>query len=144
MKIDEFMNIFKNCEIINGKITIPSDLHRALEFVKSNYSYNMLKEIIANDKAELGIELIYHLYSSEDEENLFIAITVKDEAASIVDIFPSAQADECEIYDLFGIKFIGNPNLKRLYMPENWEGYPLKKDYVQNDKRLSWNDEECS
>ena len=43
-------------------------------------------------------------------------------------------------YDMFGINFIGNEDLKRLYMPENWEGYPLKKDYRMDDKRLVWND----
>ncbi len=52
---------------------------------------------------------------------------MKDEAESIVDIFDSACADEKEIYDMFGIKFIGNDELKRLYMPEDWEGHPLKK-----------------
>ena len=45
-----------------------------------------------------------------------------------------------EIYDMFGIKFTGNEDLKRLYMPENWEGFPLRKDYVQDDTRLAWND----
>ena len=143
MKIDEFMNLFKNCKIINDKILIASDLHQVLDFVKSNYSYDMLKEIIATDKADEGIELTYHLYSLDDEEDLFISVMVKNEAESVVDIFPSAQADENEIYDLFGINFIGNADLKRLYMPENWQGHPLRKDYIQDDTRLAWNDEEC-
>ena len=55
-------------------------------------------------------------------------------------IFDSAIADEKEIYDLFGVKFIGNPELNRLYMPDSWQGHPLKKDYEENDERLSWND----
>ena len=41
---------------------------------------------------------------------------------------------------LFGKKFNGNSELKRLYMPEAWKGNPLKKDYVEDDERLSWND----
>ncbi len=65
---------------------------------------------------------------------------MKDEAESIVDIFDSACADEKEIYDMFGIKFIGNDELKRLYMPEDWEGHPLKKDYQDSDQRLNWNE----
>ena len=57
-------------------------------------------------------------------------------------IFLSLQfADENEIYDLFGINFKGNENLKRLYMPEDWQGFPLRKDYVQDDTRLCWNDD---
>jgi type IV secretory pathway VirB4 component len=59
--------------------------------------------------------------------------------ASLEDL-DSAVADEKEIYDLFGVKFLGNEELKRLYMPENWQGHPLKKDYVDNDERLNWND----
>jgi hypothetical protein len=48
--------------------------------------------------------------------------------------------DEKEIFDLLGVNFIGNKELKRLYMPETWEGHPLKKDYQENDERLNWND----
>ena len=59
---------------------------------------------------------------------------------TIIDIFDSAIADENEIYDLFGIIFEGNKNLKRLYLPQSWNGHPLKKDYVQNDERLGWNE----
>ena len=69
-----------------------------------------------------------------------ISTFVKEEAESVSSIFDSAVADEKEIYDLFGINFVGNKELKRLYMPEDWEGYPLRKDYVENDERLSWND----
>ena len=140
MNINEFINIFNDSELVDNKIVIKSKLYEAVEFVKNNYSYDILKEIIAIDNKDLGIELIYHLYTTVDEEDLFLSITAKNEIVSIIDLFPSAQADENEIYDLFGIKFIGNKNLKRLYMPEDWEGFPLRKDYVQNETRLAWND----
>ena len=140
MNINEFINIFNDSELVDNKIVIKSKLYEAVEFVKNNYSYDILKEIIAIDNKDLGIELIYHLYTTVDEEDLFLSITAKNEIVSIVDLFPSAQADENEIYDLFGINFIGNKNLKRLYMPEDWEGFPLRKDYVQNETRLAWND----
>jgi len=99
----------------------------------------MLKEIIAADKSEGLTELIYHLYSPEDDEELLFCITVNGEAETISDLFKSAIADEREIYDLFGVKFSGHENLKRLYMPEDWAGFPLRKDYVQDDSRLVWN-----
>lgn len=140
MNINEFINIFNDSELVDNKIVIKSKLYEAVEFVKNNYSYDILKEIIAIDNKDFGIELIYHLYTTVDEEDLFLSITVKNEIVSIVDLFPSAQADENEIYDLFGINFIGNKNLKRLYMPEDWEGFPLRKDYVQDETRLAWND----
>lgn len=140
MNWSEFTRIFSDCVLEGNKIIIQSKLHEVIEFVINQYPYNMLKEITALDKGEEGIELVYHLYSVDDEEDLFISITTKGEVQTVTDIFKSAQADENEIYDMFGIKFIGNENLKRLYMPEDWDGHPLKKDYVEDDTRLAWND----
>ena len=142
MNWKEFLRVFEDCELDGNKIIIKSQLHDVIKFVVENYTYDILKEIIAVDTQEGNTELIYHMYSTADEEDLFLSITVKDEAESIVDIFKSAQADENEIFDLFGVKFLGNENLKRLYMPEDWKGFPLRKDYVQDDTRLAWNDDE--
>lgn len=140
MNWSEFKTIFNNCELKDEKIIIKSDLAKTIDMVKNNYGFDILKEIAAVDKKDEGIELIYRLYSTENEEEVVISILVKDEAESISKIFDSAVADEKEIYDLFGVKFIGNDELKRLYMPESWEGNPLKKDYSQSDERLNWNE----
>lgn len=140
MNINEFVNIFKDCEIVGEKIVIQSDLAKTIEFIKNNYCFNILKEIIAVDNSCDGIELLYRLFSTENDEDMVLSITVANEAESISKIFDSAIADEKEIYDLFGIKFIGNEELERLYMPESWQGHPLRKDYIENDERLRWND----
>lgn len=136
----EINNIFKDSVLVGDKIVIKSQLAETLDFIKKNYGFNILKEIIAIDNQESGIELIYKLYSIEDEENVLISISVDKEIESVSSIFDSAIADEKEIYDLFGINFVGNTELKRLYMPESWKGHPLKKDYVEDDERLRWND----
>jgi len=140
MNIEELKNIFSECELNENKICIKNNLHIIIDFIKNNYSFKMLKSITAIDLGN-EIELLYNLYSIENDENIIISIKVLNEAESIIDIFDSAKADENEIYDLFGINFIGNDNLKRLYMPENWDGFPLRKDYIQNDTRLAWNDD---
>ena len=140
MNINELKNILGECELNGEKIVVKSDLLKTVEFIKNNYGFNVLKEIVATDNKEKGIELIYRLFSVENEEEVLVSISVKDEAESVTSIFDSATADEKEIYDLFGVKFIGNKELKRLYMPESWEGHPLKKDYEQKDERLNWND----
>lgn len=140
MNWEEFKNIFGECELNGDKIVIKSNLAKTLEFIRDKYGFGLLKEIIAVDNKENGIELTYHLYSVEDEEDVLVSINVKDEAESVSKLFDSATADEKEIYDLFGVKFIGNDELKRLYMPEGWEGHPLKKDYTETDERLKWND----
>lgn len=140
MNWTEFKNIFEDTEIVGEKLVIKSDLEKTLSFIQDNYHFDMLKSITAFDNKEAGIELVYNLYNIEDEEDLFVSISVKDEAESVSKLFDSAVADEKEIYDLFGVKFLGNDELKRLYMPESWEGHPLKKDYVEKDERLIWND----
>ena len=136
----EFKNIFNDAEIVGEKLVIKSNLAKTLIFIKENYHFDMLKSITAIDNREQGIELIYNILNIEDEENLLVSIAVKEEVESVSKIFDSAMADEKEIYDLFGIRFVGNDELKRLYMPESWEGHPLRKDYVENDERLRWND----
>lgn len=141
MNISELKGIFDNCELIDDKIVVHSDIDKTLEFIRDSYGFDMLKEITATDKKENGIELIYRLYSVENEEEVLISTVVKNETKSVSKIFDSAIADEKEIYDLFGINFLSNEELERLYMPESWKGHPLKKDYEENDERLSWNNE---
>lgn len=140
MDINKFKEIFENTTTIGEKIYIENNLAETVKFVKENYHFDILKEIIAVDNQENGIELIYRLYSAENEEEALLATIVRDEAESVCNIFDSAYADEKEIYDLFGVRFVGNQELKRLYMPEDWKGHPLRKDYMENDERLNWND----
>lgn len=140
MNLDELKNIISECALKDDKIFVENRLHDVIEFLKNDYSYKMLKSITAVDLGD-EIELIYKLFSVEDEEEVLLSINVQNEAESIVDLFESAIADENEIYDMFGIQFIGHEDLKRLYMPENWKGFPLRKDYIQDDTRLAWNDD---
>lgn len=139
MNIEELRNIIGECSTEESKICVKSRIYDVIKFLKNNYSFKMLKSITAVDLGD-EIELLYNLFSVEDEEDVILSIKVRNEAESVADLFESAKADENEIYDMFGIQFIGNEDLKRLYMPENWEGFPLRKDYVQDDTRLAWND----
>lgn len=129
-----------------GKIRVETSyLCELLNFLKNNaqFAFDRLNTIIAID---LGVEvnkfeLIYDLHSVETGQSGRISVLVdrnSPHVPSVVDIFKSAYFDECEIYDLFGIIFDKNPNLKRLLMPKGWIGYPLRKDYEQKDERLKW------
>ena len=140
MDYNKFLEIFSESEILENKISIKSNLREAILFVKGNYNFDILMEIIGNHKDENHIELIYHMFSSINQEDLFISISTEKNIETVSDIFPSSIFDEDEIYDLFGVNFIGHKDLKRLYMPNSWKGHPLRKDYVQDDERLSWND----
>lgn len=121
------------------------DLIFLLEFLKNDekFVFDRLNTIIAVDLGldENKFELIYDLHSLKTGQSGRISVLVDRNAPkvpSIVEIFKSAYFDECEIFDLFGINFDKNPNLKRLLMPKGWVGYPLRKDYKQEDERLSW------
>ena len=140
MNIEALKNIAQDCELIGEKIFVKDNIFNVVDFVKNTYNFDFLKSITAVDNGDSGIELIYRLFNSVDEEEVVISTFVKEEAESVSSIFDSAVADEKEIFDLFGVKFVGNKELKRLYMPESWNGHPLRKDYVNNDERLSWND----
>ena len=124
MNWQEFNNIFKDSELVGEKIIIKTQVAYALDFIKNNYGFEILKEIIAVDNQEEGFELIYKLYSFEDDEDVLISTFVVNEAESVSKIFDSAIADEKEIYDLFGVNCVVNTELKRLYMRKDWEGNP--------------------
>jgi NADH-quinone oxidoreductase subunit C len=121
-----------------------SQLCDLLSFLKNNaeFSFDRLNTIIAVDLGD-DFELIYDLHSVELAEHARISVIINRNSAkvpSIIKVFKSAYFDECEIFDLFGIEFIDNPDLKRLLMPKGWIGHPLRKDYKQTDERLAWNE----
>ena len=82
--------------------------------------------------SELGV--IYHLESTTFRHNIVVKVKTSDRENPIVDtvsdIWLTAEFHEMEVFDFFGIKFNNHPNLKRLFLPAEWEGYPLRKDYV--------------
>jgi len=140
MNLIELKRLYSDWECEGNKVIITKDLASTVALIKDHFGFDILKSITALDCKDDGIELIYTLYSSVNEEDVIVSIKVKNETESVSTIFDSAVADEKEIYDLFGVNFIGNKELTRLYMPEGWQGHPLKKDYEENDERLSWNE----
>jgi NADH-quinone oxidoreductase subunit C len=65
---------------------------------------------------------------------------VDEHVSSLTPVYPAADWHEREAFDLFGIVFDGHPNLKRILMPSDWIGYPMRKDYKVTDPRLVWNE----
>ena len=78
--------------------------------------------------------VVYHLESTTLKHQIVLKTGTLDrekpELDSIVDLFAGAELHENEIFDLFGIVFKGHPNLRRMFMPDDWKGFPLRKDYV--------------
>ena len=96
--------------------------------------FNFLSDLTCVDwyPQEPRFEVIYSLLSHSRKERIRLKVKLAGDDASlesITPIWPAADFFEREVYDLFGVRFLGHPNLRRLMMPENWEGHPLRKDY---------------
>ena len=96
--------------------------------------YNFLSDITCVDwyPAEPRFEVIYHLLSIPKKERVRLKVRVGSSSPvveSLTAVWPGANYFEREIFDLFGVRFSGHPYLRRLLMPEDWEGHPLRKDY---------------
>jgi NADH-quinone oxidoreductase subunit C len=96
--------------------------------------FNYFCDLTAVDwyPSEPRFEVVYHLLSIAKKERVRLKVRLDGSSAaleSVTPIWPSANFYEREVFDLFGIRFTGHPNLKRIMMPDDWEGHPLRKDY---------------
>ena len=109
-----------------------------LSYLKEKEGFDFLTDLTAVDRPadERRFEVIYVLYSFARNEYLRVKARAgihplpphNFQVPSVVSLFPAANWLEREVYDMFGIDFPGHPNLKRILMPEDWEGFPLRKD----------------
>ena len=92
-------------------------------------------------KKENRFEVVYHLYSIRHRHALRLKAEVPENDARIDSVMPvwiGVNWHERECYDLFGIVFAGHPDLRRVLLPEDWEGYPLRKDYPLKGPATEW------
>ncbi len=87
---------------------------------------------------EVGqMEVIYTLYSIPFHVTLHLKVIIdrdKPEVPSLCGIWKTADWHEREAFDLLGVQFVGHPNLTRILLPADWQGHPLRKDYVEQDR----------
>jgi NADH-quinone oxidoreductase subunit C len=82
------------------------------------------------------MEIVYNLYSIPLDHHLMIKVTVtrnKPEVESLCSIWRTANWHEREVFDLFGINFLNHPDLRRILLPADWDGHPMRKDYKHQD-----------
>jgi NADH-quinone oxidoreductase subunit C len=128
--------------VFRGELTIeiaPSAIVEACRFVKETegLEYNFLSDITAVDyylqePAERRFALCYHLYSMLYGRRLRLKVYLPEDEPrlpSVVSVYPAADWEEREAYDMMGILFDGHPKLRRVLMPADWEGHPQRKDY---------------
>jgi NADH-quinone oxidoreductase subunit C len=110
------------------------------QYSRDEERFDYLVDLTAVDwpKREKRFELVLILYSFAKNERLRIKaqLAENEPVPSVESVWPTANWLEREVYDMFGIVFEGHPNLKRLLLPEEWQGHPLRKDYdiLQQDE----------
>jgi len=121
-----------------GEVTTVVPASRLLEilsFLKTDdrTAFNLLADLTAADypKREKRFDVVYHLYSIPRNHRLRLKAQVGEAEAvpSAASLYHAAEWHEREIFDLFGIKFEGHPDLRRILLPDEWQGHPLRKEY---------------
>jgi NADH-quinone oxidoreductase subunit C len=118
-------------------IVVPrSHLRRVAELLAGapDLAFNLLSDVTGVDRfpVEPRFELNYHMISIAHRAALRVRVRVHGSdpvVPSVTQVWPTANWHEREIFDLFGVRFEGHPDLRRILMPEDWEGHPLRKDY---------------
>ncbi|MFZ0661654.1 MAG: NADH-quinone oxidoreductase subunit C [Acidobacteriaceae bacterium] len=115
-------------------ITIAKDQIREAARTVQQAGYNFLEDVTCVDwhPSEPRFHVVYHILSHSMKERVRLVAQVESmdpTIDSIIPVWPSANFYEREVWDLFGVRFNGHPNLRRIMMPDEWQGHPLRKDY---------------
>ncbi len=110
--------------------------------LRDEEKFDMLSDLTAVDwpKREKRFDVVLNLYSFPKNERLRLKVHAADagEVPSVVGVWPAANWPEREAFDMFGIIFSGHPDLKRILLPDEWQGYPLRKDYDILQQDTAW------
>jgi NADH-quinone oxidoreductase subunit C len=127
-----------------GELTLevaPAKITSVCGFLKYDQKFVRLSTVTAVDRypAEPRFELVYHLHSIERKERVRLKCRLRGdhtEIDSVTSVWAGANWYEREVFDLFGIKFLNHPDLRRIMMPDDWKGHPLRKDYPVTGPRV--------
>ena len=120
----------------------PQQIVDICRFLKTERKYERLSSVTGVDRypVEPRFEIIYHLQSVSRNQRLRIKARVGTKTTAEIDsvtgVWRSANWYEREVFDLFGVTFRNHPELKRIMLPDDWEGHPLRKDYPITGNRV--------
>jgi len=120
----------------------PARLVDVMRFLRDDgeCQFDMLTDVTAVDYLgeEPRFEMVYHLYSVPKNKRLRVKARLGEKApeiATLCELWPSANWMEREVWDLYGIRFAGHPDLRRILLYEEFEGHPLRKDYAKEKRQ---------
>ena len=123
----------------------PSEIVAVCAFLKQEQQFNRLSGITAVDwfPVDPRFEVVYLLHSLPRNERLRLKCRVGEEVEidSVTGVWRGAEWYEREVFDLFGIRFRHHPRLRRIMMPENWQGHPLRRDYPTHGHKYDYSGE---
>ena len=120
-------------DFLNATVT-PDELRKLAEYLRSDPEllFDYMFCLTGVDWVT-HLMVIYHLNSTVNNHSMVLKVKIADrenpEVETVSDIWRTAEFHEREVYDLFGIKFKNHPDLRRIFLDEDWEGFPLRKDY---------------
>jgi NADH-quinone oxidoreductase subunit C len=131
-----------------GQVSIriePARIVEVCNFLKDDpeSSFNYLSDLTCVHypmRQEAPLEVVYNLYSIRQNERVRLKVSITESSGvdSVTGVWPSANWMEREVYDLFGVNFKNHPDLRRILLPPDWEGHPLRKDYPLEFVENAW------
>lgn len=115
-----------------------ADFPAVLRMLKEKEGFDRLGNLTAVDWKD-HIEMVYHLYDMEENVKLEVKVALES-AAPVIEsataLYPGAEFEEREVYDLMGVEFLGHPDLRRILMPDDYPAHPLRKDFQAPEPKL--------
>jgi NADH-quinone oxidoreductase subunit C len=124
-------------EEFRGDLTLAirrEDIVRVAAFVKEELGFNLVIDVFGIDRfrATGRFEVVYNVYALAHKRYVRLKVTADEDhpvVPTVTGVWPGANWHERETFDMFGIRFEGHPDLRRMYMPDEFEYYPLRKDF---------------
>ncbi len=126
---------YQDCNGIPSITVSASNIEDCLRQAKDVCGYELLSDCFGVDRlafrAPHRFEVVYSLYSIAHSDRLIVrvALQLDESCPSASSVYPAAVWPEREIFDMFGVHFTGHPDLRRILMPDDWVGHPLRKDF---------------